>query len=720
MAALARALDERLVPDRVEEPFGLGHVRVVAAQALGALEREAAVRGGHRLRARVVAARAQHRHRLLEQTDLARRVPLVAGQALAVAHRLVELRARLRHRAEQVVVAGQAEAAHRTGEQARVARAVRIVAGAAVAGRHRGVDRARAGDLLAHVVALGAELAGLALEQAGPARRVRHVAGGAVALLERRMELRAHVEQLLLHRRVALGAQVAAPGAHELRVLAAVRRVARGARAFGPRRVHDRQPQLLALRVVTLDAQRRPPARRQRGSFAAVRRVAGGAVALGRRRVLHRLAADRLRGRVALDAQRRAGCGEQGGVGTRVRAVARAALSRRGRRVRRRARELAGDLGVTLEAQRLLRRDELARDVRGVRRVAVGAGAVREGGVDDLLPGVLGLRVVTLQAEVVAAHGERGRLPGGDHLVAARAIGDRLVRGLAQQARVGAAVWRVAGGARAACDREAGVLRCRRRTALAMAGGAELGDRLREQPRLAARVRVVAGQAVLPHRRMGVGRFEALRLVAGEAGGAARRLEQAGQLRRVRDVARRALALGDRRVHVRLLVVLPGRLVARVAELRLLLLERERADDAVALVARLAVRVGAERLVHDRLRALALDLAVALDAGLAGEPGLALPAQLAAGRGLASAAQSLLGEQRGRAAREQEQGERREEPASAAPDRLGARARERDVAVGASRLRLRPALTSRECSHRLPALSGRPEESHSAPTPSAT
>jgi len=55
-------------------------------------------------------------------------------------------------------------------------------------------------------------------------------------------------------------------------------------------------------------------------------------------------------------------------------------------------------------------------------------------------------------------------------------------------------------------------------------------------------------------------------------------------------------------------------LVTRKAEPGLLLLQNERPDDAVALVARLAVlRVG-ERRMHELLRCFLLHLRVALDA----------------------------------------------------------------------------------------------------------
>ena len=128
-----------------------------------------------------------------------------------------------------------------------------------------------------------------------------------------------------------------------------------------------------------------------------------------------------------------------------------------------------------------------------------------------------------------------------------------------------------------ALDAVAGVNAGLRGLARPVTGGAEVSALPREEPRVGARVRDVAGDAGA--RRGGVhrGLLERLRLVALEAGGRARLLLEVGEPGGVRFVARRALAAArERAVHVLLLEQLLRRGVAAEAELRLVLLE----DDA--------------------------------------------------------------------------------------------------------------------------------------------
>lgn len=84
-------------------------------------------------------------------------------------------------------------------------------------------------------------------------------------------------------------------------------------------------------------------------------------------------------------------------------------------------------------------------------------------------------------------------------------------------------------------------------------------------------------------------------------------------------MAARAFALRDRDVHVRGLERLFLFLVAAVAERRLFLLQDERADDAVALMATVTTLRVFEWRVDDFFRRLLQDRLMAIDACLRGE-----------------------------------------------------------------------------------------------------
>jgi hypothetical protein len=88
-------------------------------------------------------------------------------------------------------------------------------------------------------------------------------------------------------------------------------------------------------------------------------------------------------------------------------------------------------------------------------------------------------------------------------------------------------------------------------------------------------------------------------------------------------MAARAFPLRDRNVHVRGLERRFLFLMAAVAERRLFLLQHERADDAVTLMAGVTTFRVFERRVHDVLRRLLQDGLMAVDACLGCElPGL--------------------------------------------------------------------------------------------------
>src|SRR6266540_4156323 len=638
---------EAQVAPFLDEPFEIGgRVRVVALDALAVLDR----RVDRLLREvrldRRVAADAERRAGLVDEVLLLRGVRRVAGGAIALLRRGMSP-GRLLEALGEIGVAGRAQLGGLARQRRRGSRLARrslggggrlVTRGAIPVGEGRVADRVQepllardvgvvAGEAvrLRDRVALGkaggnhrvgstlAEGPCLVLQQPRPARRVRVVAGVARALGKRAVHLPRRRLPSLLHVRVAGEAQLSGRLRKELRLVRRVRVVAARAGAVAHRGVYEGLRELRLLRRVAGIAELPSRPGRELGLVAAVRHMARGAFARLRRRVDDFLRQPLLRLGVAARAGRDARGLEQLLPGGGVRGVAGGALALRGRLVRHLARDLLADVLVTGEAQLLLRRSEQGLAVGGVRVVAGGAVAALERLVDDRLL-QLGLLVrVTVEAELRLG-GRQLRLAAGRwFLMTGRAVRGGRVDDPAEQRGVGGRVRLMAGSAGDLLDREARVDWGLRRPAGLVASGAQLRLRLDEQRRQRARVRRMAGPAVFGRLVDGLA-GELLFLVAGEARLVAGGLEQFCEVRGVRRMAGGALAGRERRVDVREFQLRSFRLVAGEAEPRLFFFQNERAHDAVALVAGLAVLLILEGGVDELLTGLFPDRSMAGDA----------------------------------------------------------------------------------------------------------